>query len=93
MQTHNAQPQLRMAIGKEVPDDYRAMVTLDRTISFEPRLRELVRLRASIINGCAYCVDLHTRSARELGETERRLAGVAAWRESPFFDQRYRNAS
>jgi len=92
MESPTQQPQLRMSIGHEAPESYRAMATLDRTISFEPHLRELVRLRASIINGCAYCVDLHSRAARKLGESERRIAAVATWRESPFFDARERAA-
>jgi AhpD family alkylhydroperoxidase len=92
MQVHTEQPRVRMTIAHEVPEDYRAMAALDRTISFEPRLRELIKLRASIINGCAYCVDLHTRAARKLGESERRVAAVSAWRESPFFDVRERAA-
>lgn len=92
MESVTEQPQLRMSIGQEAPEAYRAMATFDRTISFEPRLRELVRLRASIINGCAYCVDLHSRTARKVGESERRIAAVATWRESPFFDTRERAA-
>jgi len=85
-------PTLRMDIGAQARGDYRAMAALDRTISFDPSLRELIKLRASIINGCAYCVDLHTTSARKLGESDRRIAAVAAWRESPFFDSRERAA-
>ena len=52
----------------------------------------LVKLRASQINGCAYCVDSHSADARKAGETERRLYAVAAWRETPFFSQRERAA-
>ena len=58
----------------------------------EPLLRELVRVRASQLNGCAYCVDLHTRDARAAGETEQRLYAVAVWREAPFFTDRERAA-
>jgi len=61
-------------------------------LGLEPSLLELVKLRASQINGCAYCVDLHTTEARKAGETERRLHGVAVWRETPFFSERERAA-
>lgn len=55
-------------------------------------LKELVRLRASQINGCAFCLDMHVTDARKAGESERRLATVAAWRETPFFSERERAA-
>lgn len=55
-------------------------------------LMELVRLRASQINGCAFCLDMHVTDARKAGETERRLATVSAWRETPFFSDRERAA-
>jgi AhpD family alkylhydroperoxidase len=58
----------------------------------EPALLELVKLRASLMNGCAYCVDLHTREARAKGETERRLFAVPVWRDTPFFSLRERAA-
>ncbi|WP_428995932.1 carboxymuconolactone decarboxylase family protein [Paraburkholderia ferrariae] len=60
--------------------------------SIEKPLAELVRLRASQINGCAYCVDMHTADARKGGETDRRLATVSVWRETPFFTERERAA-
>jgi AhpD family alkylhydroperoxidase len=58
----------------------------------EPTLLELVKLRASLINGCAYCVDMHTKVARSLGETEQRLYAVSVWRETPFYSERERAA-
>lgn len=58
----------------------------------EPTLLELVRLRTSLINGCAYCVDMHTKVARSLGDTEQRLYAVGVWRETPFFSGRERAA-
>ena len=58
----------------------------------EPRLIELVKLRASLINGCAYCIDMHTKDARALGETEQRLYALSAWRETPFYSERERAA-
>jgi len=72
-----------------------AMLSLEKSVSrlgLEPELVELVKLRASQINGCAYCVDLHTREARQAGETERRLYAVSVWRETPFFTERERAA-
>jgi AhpD family alkylhydroperoxidase len=78
---------------------YRAVVHLDRAATKEldqagldPRLRELVRIRASQLNGCAYCIDMHTKDARAIGETEQRLYGLAAWRETPYFTRRERAA-
>jgi AhpD family alkylhydroperoxidase len=54
-------------------------------VDFDPRLRELVRIRASQLNGCAYCIDMHTKDARAIGETEQRIYALPAWRETPFF--------
>jgi AhpD family alkylhydroperoxidase len=82
----------RFAVGRSAPVPYRAMDAFDRSIDLEPRLRELVRIRASQLNGCAYCLDEHTRDARAAGEGERRLATLGAWRESIFFTQRERAA-
>jgi AhpD family alkylhydroperoxidase len=77
----------------------RAMGHLDRVatkeldrVGFDPRLRELVRIRASQLNGCAYCIDMHTKDARAIGETEQRLYGLAAWTETPYFTARERAA-
>lgn len=58
----------------------------------EPLLLELVKTRASQINGCAYCLDMHTKDARVLGETDERLDGLAAWRELPWYSERERAA-
>ena len=55
-------------------------------------MRELVKLRASILNGCAYCIDMHSKVARKAGESEQRLYAVAAWRDAPFFSERERAA-
>src|ERR1700728_5144037 len=71
--------------------DKAATKELDR-VDFDPRLRELVRVRASQLNGCAYCIDMHTKDARAIGETEQRLYGVAAWQETPYFTPRERAA-
>ncbi len=58
----------------------------------EPSLLELVKLRASQINGCAYCIDMHTKDARLRGETEQRLYAISAWEETPFYSERERAA-
>ena len=71
--------------------DKAATKELDR-VDFDPRLRELVRVRASQLNGCAYCIDMHTKDARAIGETEQRLYGLAAWAETPYFTARERAA-
>ncbi|TCT08957.1 carboxymuconolactone decarboxylase family protein [Paralcaligenes ureilyticus] len=77
------------------PGAVKAMVGLEQHMAkcgLEKPLLELVRLRASQINGCAFCVDMHATDARKAGETERRLAAVAVWRETPFFTDRERAA-
>jgi AhpD family alkylhydroperoxidase len=61
-------------------------------VDFDARLRELVRIRASQLNGCAYCIDMHTKDARAAGETEQRIYALPAWRETPFFTVRERAA-
>jgi AhpD family alkylhydroperoxidase len=61
-------------------------------VDFDHRLRELIRVRASQLNGCAYCIDMHTKDARAAGETEQRLYALPAWRETPFFTSRERAA-
>ena len=71
--------------------DAAATKELDR-VGFDARLRELVRLRASQLNGCAYCVNMHSADARAAGETDQRLALLAVWRETALFDERERAA-
>ena len=72
----------------------RAMLALSSEVSarLEPSLFELVKIRASQINGCAYCIDMHTKEARRAGETEQRIYALNAWRETPFFSARERAA-
>ena len=87
--------QPRLDFYKASPEAAKAMLALEAAVGklgLEPSLIELVKLRASQINGCAYCVDLHARDASKLGESERRLHAVAVWRESPFFTDRERAA-
>lgn len=77
------------------PNAIKAMLGLEKRIGesgIEKPLVELVRLRASQINGCAYCIDLHTADARKGGEDDRRLATLSVWRETPFFSDRERAA-
>jgi AhpD family alkylhydroperoxidase len=76
-----------------------AMSHLDRAATkeldnagIEPRLRELVRIRASQLNGCAYCIDMHSKDARAIGETEQRVYALPAWRETGFYSARERAA-
>jgi AhpD family alkylhydroperoxidase len=85
----------RLNFYKAGPDAMKAMMGLEQQIAgsgLEKPLVELVRLRASQINGCAYCVDMHSSDARKAGESERRLATLVAWRETPFFSDRERAA-
>src|SRR5579875_3197182 len=77
------------------PEAVRAMYGLEdyiRSTGLERKLLELVKTRASQINGCAYCLDMHTKDARAAGETEQRLYALSAWRETPFFSARERAA-
>ena len=83
----------RMNINNVEPLIYKAMDESDtRTDAFDldPRLKELVRLRASQINGCGYCINYHTKNALKLGETPQRLFAVSAWWETPFFSEEER---
>jgi AhpD family alkylhydroperoxidase len=80
---------------KVAPKAYQAMTALQAYVDssgLERPLLELVKIRASQINGCAYCLDLHTKDARALGETEQRIYLLNAWRESPFYTERERAA-
>jgi len=85
----------RIDIGAVSPAAYRAMLGLEKFIhesSIEPKLAHLLKMRASQINGCAYCLDMHSKDARALGETEQRLYGLDAWREAPYYTDRERAA-
>ncbi|MFW7340934.1 carboxymuconolactone decarboxylase family protein [Pollutimonas sp. H1-120] len=85
----------RMDFYKASPGALQAMLGLEKQIDksgIEKPLAELVRLRASQINGCAYCADMHATDARKGGETDRRLDTLVAWRETPFFTDRERAA-
>ena len=87
--------QPRLEIQNIAPQAYRAMAGLEayiRNSGLEATLLALVKLRASQINGCAYCIDMHTKDARAGGETEQRLYGLTAWSETPFYTDRERAA-
>lgn len=78
----------RIDIQKLEPAAYHAMYGLEKYLaasSLQPRHKELIKIRASQINGCAFCLDMHTRDARKQGETEQRIYTLPAWRETDFF--------
>lgn len=78
----------RIVIGKVEPEAYKALGALSNYIehsSLTKTHKELIKIRASQINGCAYCIDMHTKDARKNGETEQRIYALNAWRETPFF--------
>ena len=80
---------------KASPDAYQAMLKLEtytRECGLEDSLRELVKLRASIVNGCAFCVDMHWKDAKAAGESDERLYGLTAWHEAPYYTERERAA-
>jgi AhpD family alkylhydroperoxidase len=85
----------RIDFTKATPGALKAMYGLEKYLigaSIEAPLRELVKMRASQINGCAYCIDMHSKDARAAGETEQRLYGLSAWREAPYYTDRERAA-
>ncbi|MGH7723469.1 MAG: carboxymuconolactone decarboxylase family protein [Candidatus Dormibacteria bacterium] len=91
----HAQVAVRLDFDSHAAGFLRAMRQLDKaateeldSVDLDPRLRELVRIRASQINGCAYCIDKHSKDARAIGETEQRIYALPAWRETPFFTAR-----
>jgi AhpD family alkylhydroperoxidase len=99
--TMTAAPQIpvRLDFDAHAAGFARAMAHLDQAATREldaagidALLRELVRIRASQLNGCAYCIDMHTKDARAAGEAEQRLYALPAWRETPFFTERERAA-
>lgn len=85
--------QSRVNFAKAAPDAYKAVAALDSYVKgsgIEPRLIHPIKLRASQINGCAYCVDMHTKEARHSGLSQQWINLVCVWRESPHFDERER---
>ena len=97
--TGTEQIAVRLDFDRHAAAFARALAHLDNAatkqldaVDFDHRLRELIRVRASQLNGCAYCIDMHTKDARAAGETEQRLYALPAWRETPFFTARERAA-
>ena len=84
----------RINLQEVAPEGFDLVLKLEGYVRrrVEKKLLHLVKLRASVINGCTYCVDMHSQDAIEEGESTRRLFAVAAWHEAPFFDERERAA-
>ena len=85
----------RLDYQKAFPEGVQAMLHLGAVAKrggLEPSLLELIKIRSSQLNGCAYCIDMHTKDARALGETEQRIYALSAWHEAPFFTDRERAA-
>ena len=85
----------RMHYGKAFPEGIQALTNLGKAIGasgLETSLLELVKIRASQLNGCAFCIDMHTKDARAAGETEQRVYALSAWRETSFYTARERAA-
>jgi AhpD family alkylhydroperoxidase len=85
----------RIAYMKVAPGAYQAMLGLEEYLhhcGLDPSFLGLMKLRASQVNGCAYCIDMHWKDLRAAGETEQRLYGLDAWRESPYYNDRERAA-
>ena len=83
----------RINIKEVSPDAYKAMMALENYIekaNLNPLYKELIKIRSSQINGCAYCIDMHTRDAKKLGESERRIYALSVWHESPLFSEEER---
>ena len=83
----------RINIPKTEPNAYKGMLALEQYIrnsAIPHLLRELIKIRASQINGCAYCIDMHTQEALKIGETQRRIFALSAWKESPLFTEEER---
>jgi len=86
--------QARLNAAAIAPEPMKRQVALEMYLSnhVDHSLKHLVKIRASQINGCAYCIDMHTKEARADGETEQRIYALSAWRETPFFTDRERAA-
>ncbi|RAJ37146.1 carboxymuconolactone decarboxylase family protein [Pedobacter cryoconitis] len=83
----------RSKINEVLPAGYRAIMALEKYIestSLTAKHKDLIKIRASQINGCAFCIDMHTKDARKEGETEQRIYALSAWRDTPFFDEQER---
>lgn len=92
-QTHTPLP-ARFKLQSVAPEMSAAMAALERSskVGIASSIRELVKMRASQMNGCAFCLDMHTKDARAAGESEQRIYALSAWRETPFFNEAERAA-
>ena len=82
--------QTRIKIDKVEPEGYKAILGLEKFIESTPltkKHKDLIKIRSSQINGCAFCIDMHTKEARKTGETEQRIYALNAWRDTPFFSE------
>ncbi|SEW53236.1 carboxymuconolactone decarboxylase family protein [Chitinophaga arvensicola] len=85
----------RMDIYKLAPGSFKAMMALQTFVNesgLDKTLGELIKIRASQINGCAFCLNMHTKEARKMGETEQRIYGLSAWHEAPYYTDKERAA-
>ena len=85
----------RLDYSKASPEAAKAMAQMESVVrrsGIDSKLLELIKIRASQLNGCAYCIDMHTKDARFKGETEQRIYALDAWRETPFFTEKERAA-
>jgi len=85
----------RMDVYKLAPGAYKAMMALQTFVNesgLDKTLGELIKIRASQINGCAFCLNMHTKEARKMGETEQRIYGLSAWHEAPYYTDKERAA-
>lgn len=85
--------QERINVAKTDPDAYKAMMALEAYLvktSLTAKQKDLIKIRASQLNGCSYCIDLHTKEARKAGESEQRIYALSAWRETPYFSEEER---
>lgn len=83
----------RLNYASVAPEALKLMLNFEayaKTTGFDPKMIELIKLRASQINGCAYCLDMHSKDARHIGETEQRIYELNAWRETPFYSDEER---
>jgi len=83
----------RIKINQAEPEAYKAMLAFDHFVEtslLSQTHKNLIKIRGSQVNGCAYCVDMHTREARQAGESEQRIYALSVWRDTPFFDEQER---
>lgn len=85
-------PAQRLQLETHAPRQFGAMLRLSQSVTLDPVLKELIDVRASQINGCAFCLDMHWKDAREHGESEERLYSLSTWQESNLYDERERAA-